>query len=125
MLRPLTALILAALASALLTGCYSPGGGVFPRSGGGMTYYSTENTPTTITLVDTRSGEELFTLDIPIGKQFVVDFDDGEGDDPEQTPDLMRYQIFDIGTSIGSLENSMTVPNRFSRRLDITIRDVN
>ena len=56
------------------------------------------------------------------GKQLVVDFETGNGDDLVETPDLMRWEIFDIGTGWGALNNAMTVPNRWSRRLDVAIR---
>ena len=57
-----------------------------------------------------------------MGKQLTLDFKTGDGDDPVATPDLMRYEIFPIGTSIGRLRNSLTVPNQYSRRIDVDYR---
>ncbi|HWB19674.1 MAG TPA: hypothetical protein VG711_05185 [Phycisphaerales bacterium] len=110
------------LSSALITGCYSPEGGWLPHSGGPVTYYSTEEYPKTITLVDTRTNEVLFTMDVPVGKQLSIDFDAGQGDDPVNTPDLMRYSVWDIGTMYGRLGNSLSVPNASCRRVDMSIR---
>ena len=57
-----------------------------------------------------------------MGKQLTLDFQEGEGDDPDRTPDLMVYQIFDLGTSIGKLRNSVTVPSSYCRRIDVDYR---
>jgi hypothetical protein len=105
-----------------LSGCHSPKGGMMPASWGTSTYYSTEISPKTITLIDIRTEEEIFVMDIPVGKQLTLDFREGMGDDPVYTPDLMRYQVFDIGTRVGRLRNSLTVPNAVSRRIDVEIR---
>ncbi len=109
-----------AVASAM-TGCYSPGGGMMPYTGAPTTYYSTERMPKTVTLVDTRNGEVVFAMEIPVGKQLTIDFDEGTGDDPVHRPDLMRYQVFPIGTTFGRLRSSMSVPNAWSRRIDVDV----
>ena len=121
MLRWQKATILTA-SVAFLAGCYSPGGGWFPYTGGATTYSSTETRPTTVTIVDTRTGEAIFAMDIPVGRQLTIDFDEGSGDDPIDAPDLMRYELFVIGTTYGGLDNSMTVPNANCRRIDVTFR---
>jgi len=105
-----------------LSACHSPSGGIMPFSGGSATYWSTESMQKTVTLVDLRTGEELFKMDIPAGKQLVLDFDAEEGDDNVYTPDRMRYEMMERGEKTGKLSNSMTVPNHASRRLDVTLR---
>lgn len=105
-----------------LGGCYTPSGGLFPSGGGPLTYYSTETSPKTVKIIDMRSMEEVFVIDIPAGKQLVLDFDKGGGDDPVNTPDLLRYEVNDIGTTAGTLHNAMTVPNGASRRIDVYLR---
>jgi hypothetical protein len=62
-------------------------------------------------------------MDVPAGKQLTLDFVPDEGDDPVYTPDLMRYQVWDIGTSSGRLRNSLTVPTASSIRIDVHYRD--
>jgi hypothetical protein len=109
-----------------LTGCqmYKPGGNAFfngPDSA--ATWLSTEEFPKTVTLIDTRSGERLFVMEIPVGKKLVIDFIEGSGDNPAITPDLMMWEVFASDVGYGPLSNSMTVPNGWSRRLDMTIRD--
>jgi len=106
----------------VLTGCYSPAGGWLPRTGGAITYESTEESPKTITLIDLRTEEAVFTMDIPVGKQLTIDFEAGDGDDPVNTPDLMSYAVLDRGSNFGRLNNSISVPNAASRRINMTIR---
>ena len=119
LIRSLTAV---AVAVAALSGCYTPQGGIMPYTGGPSTYVSNEQFPATVTLVDTRTDEPFFSIEIPPGKQLVLDFVDGGGDDPVATPDLMRYQIFARGTSTGKLRQALTVPNAASRRIDVDYR---
>lgn len=110
------------LAVSILPGCHSPRGGFMPASFGSTTYHSTETSPKTITMIDLRTDEEIFVMDIPPGKQLTLDFVPDGGDDPVYTPDLMRYQVWDIGTSWGRLRNSMTVPPASARRIEVSIR---
>jgi hypothetical protein len=109
-------------AGVALPGCHSPRGGAMPASFGTHTYESRETSPKTVRLIDIRTDEEIFVMDIPVGKQLTLDFRAGMGDDPVYTPDLMRYQLFDIGTRFGRLRSSMTVPSAQVRRLELEIR---
>ncbi len=106
-----------------LAGCHLPGGGLLAGTGSSMTYYSTEFRPTTITLVDTRTDEPFFSIEIPVGKQLTLQFHEGTGHDPLASPDLMTYSFFGIGTTVGRLRESLSVPNALSRRLDVSYRD--
>jgi len=106
----------------LLTGCHGPGGALMPYTGASQTYVSTEMQPKNVRVVDNRSGEVLFDMEIPVGKQLTLDFVANRGDDPVYTPDLLRWQIFDAGTRIGGLRNSMSVPAGVSRRIEVDLR---
>jgi hypothetical protein len=102
---------------------YTPGGNPFTNSPtSAATWVSNEEFPKTVTLVDTRSGEHLFVMVIPVGKKLVIEFVKDGGDNMVFTPDLMTWQIFPHNVQYGPLSNSLTVPNRWSRRLDVTIR---
>lgn len=107
----------------LLGGCHRPQGALVPYPGGSLTYYSTEDQPKSVTVVDTRSDEVVFAMDIPVGKQLSMNFQADAGDDPVERPDLMRYEIWDIGTRYGRLRNTVTVPNANSRRVDMYLRN--
>ena len=115
-----SALLIVAVAA--LAGCFRPQGSIFSHTGEAATYYSTDDLPTTVTLVDTRTDEPFFSLEIPVGKQLTLDFDEGGGDDSVETPDLMRYQVFPLGTRMGRLTNALTVPDRYGRRIDVSYR---
>jgi len=117
----LTTIILAS-STFLLAGCYGPGGGVYPYSGGGYTYVSSEMRPVTIEVIDTRTEEPFFKFEIPPGKQLTMNFIEGEGDDPVERPDRMVYAIFDAGTATGRLTNQLTCPPMGSRRIDYRLR---
>jgi hypothetical protein len=119
---PARTLQLITAATLLMVGCYNPRGAFYPYVGQAATYWSTESKPTTITILDTRTMEPFFTVEIPVGRQLVLDFKEGDGDDNAQTPDLMRYEVFKVGTTTGTLRNALTVPDRFSRRIDVTYR---
>ena len=122
MLKNACMLMIALAATTAMTACHSPSGGFMSHTGGSHTYVSTERMQKTITVIDTRSGEPVFSIDIPVGKQLTMDFDEGMGDDPVNTPDLLRYEIWDAGTRFGRLRNSITVPNASSRIIEVQVR---
>ena len=115
-----TALLLAA---ALLTGCYAPDGGFMPGSGRGFVYESTPMRPLTISVIDTRTQEPFFVMEIPPGKQLTFNFLQGGGDDPVLTPDRMTYAVWDNGTQFGHMDNQLTCPPASCRRIDVEIRE--
>jgi hypothetical protein len=114
--------IAAVVAGGALAACHTPGGGIMPFTGGSHTFYSTETRPVTVELVDLRNKQVVFRMDIPPGRQLSLDFRAGEGDDPVYTPDLMRYHVWEVGTTTGRLRNSLTVPAAWARRLDVSYR---
>ena len=100
-------------------GCYSPGGALLPFSGQAIVYVSTEMKQPSVELIDLRSDDVIFRMDVPPGKQLVIYFVPGDGDDPALRPDLMQYDLQDAGTSTGRLQNSITVPAATARRIDV------
>lgn len=116
---------IAGLSACLLTACKMPG-----YSAGGPqasldqhTFPSTPDAPQTVTLVDWTTGEVIWTVDVPVGKQVTVRFYEGsqQRNDPRR-PDLMRWEIQDRGTEYGELDNVLPVPASIHRRLDVTLR---
>jgi hypothetical protein len=114
--------VLGLCASASLTACHTPGGGLFAHAGGPETVISTDTMQKSVRMVDLRSGEVFFAMDIPPGKQLTFDFDRDAGDDPVYTPDFLYWEVKDIGDKFGRLDNTLTVPNAASRRVDIYVR---
>jgi len=105
-----------------LAGCnvYRPGGSM--RSNDTFTFISNEYYPVTITLVDVRTGEPVWTADVPVGKQLTFRFHEAQYPDNPANPDAMRWQFFDRPTRGGELNSVMACPDKYSRRMDVTIR---
>lgn len=87
-----------------------------------MVYVSRPHEPKTITLMDTRTGEALWTMDVPVGRKLVIDFEEGLAGNTPDRPDLMRWELMKESDLIGRLDNAMPVPMADSRRLDMSLR---
>jgi hypothetical protein len=116
-------MVVSALGALVPVGCFSPHGPIMNYSGAPHTYHSTETRPKTVTITDTRTMEEVWTLEIPPGKQLTFDFVKGEGDDPVMRPDLLRWQVLDLGSTTGRLRNTAPVPSSACRRVDVRFRE--
>ncbi len=121
-MRHLLSLLACIVALASLGGCYSPDGGLAPSTGRGWTYISTPMKPISVAVVDTRTQEAFFAMDIPPGKQLTFNIVEGGGDDPVYTPNRLVYSIFEPGTQIGTLDNQLTAPPMSCVRIDVSIR---
>ncbi|MBM4101382.1 MAG: hypothetical protein FJ256_03850 [Phycisphaerae bacterium] len=119
-----TPLAVAALAASCLCGCYSTDGAFMPSTGRGFTYVSTPTQPVTVTLVDTRTNESFYKMDIPAGQQLTFRFSDGTStsDSAKALPVTMSWGMWIAGDQVGSLSNQMTAPPASCRRIDITYR---
>ncbi len=113
-------LIIALLST--LASCYSPSGGFMPSSGRGYTYISTSMRAVIISIVDVRTEEAFFTMEIPPGQQLTFNFLEGGGDDPVYTPDRMVWAVWVAGEENGKLDNQLTCPPAAARRIDYDIR---
>ena len=110
------------MTTALLTGCYAPDGGFMPSSGRGFTFISTPTRPVTVTLVDTRSQEMFFKMDIPAGKQLTFKFIEGSGSGSRAEPTKMIWEMWEAKTEFGELDNQLICPPASCRRIDVTYR---
>lgn len=109
----------AALSTLAASGCYREGGNLW--SNDTHVYVSTSWQPKTISLVDTRTEEIVWSIDVPVGQQLVVSFEKGDGKG-DVTPDAMEYGVMDAGELSGGLTDAVDVPGRGDRRLDMTLR---
>ncbi len=109
----------AAIGAAGLSGCYTEGGP--GRSADTFTYISRSWQPWTIGLVDTRTGEEMWSVDVPVGQQLVVRFLRGK-DRAAMFPDSMDWDLMKAGRRYGTLEHSLPVPGGDVRLLKPTLR---
>lgn len=83
-------------------------------------YPSTTDLPQTVTVIDTRSGQAIWSKDIPVGQQLVMRFYAEKGDDPTN-PDRLDWQLMPIGAG-GQMNNRFFVPPASSRRIDTAFR---
>lgn len=105
-----------------LGGCHGPGGALIGYTGASQTYASTTWSPKTVRVLDLRTNETVFEVDVPVGQQLTIDFIEEGGDDPVYTPSRMRYQIWEVGTRTGKLQNSLTVPSAKDRLVVVDVR---
>ncbi|MFG0328610.1 MAG: hypothetical protein ACF8PN_01820 [Phycisphaerales bacterium] len=113
--------LLAIVTVPFLNGCYSQGGNRGYK-GSPHSWISTTNQPLTLTLVDIRSGEELWTMDIPVNHKLVTRFRRGGGDDPINRPDRLDYELMDLRHRTGGLNSSISVPASHARRWESSVR---
>ena len=88
------------------------------------TYISTEWSPKTVTLVDVRTLEEIWSADVPVGQKLVIRFYPNKSKDNIHNPDAMRWQIYPAGQTASLLDNQMPVPAPESRRIEWELRAV-
>ncbi|GJQ29201.1 MAG: hypothetical protein HBSAPP03_10850 [Phycisphaerae bacterium] len=92
--------------------------------GGHEAYHfpSSAHQPQTITLVDTRTGESVWSQEVPVGKQLNMrfmrrgDIADGQGWDE------MRWSISDVGRDQSGTPSTMRVPPPSERRIETHVR---
>lgn len=112
------AALASSLAIGLQSGCHHQGGSLW--SDDKHTYVSTPWRPWTVTLTDTRTGEAVWSMDVPVGKQLVLQFRKGSGPN-EFKPDMMDWSVMEPKRG-GRLRNQIAVPPASARRLDPVLR---
>ncbi|MBL0921506.1 MAG: hypothetical protein IBJ10_05185 [Phycisphaerales bacterium] len=121
--RRLGAALLCGAFLALGGGCYFEGGSM--SSADRFTYASTSWQPKTISVIDTRTGETIWSMDVPVGRKLVIDFNEAPSseinDDPSR-PDIMLWDIMENDRYFGALANKVRVPGPGLRRVDVTLR---
>lgn len=107
--------------SGVLSGCYTEGGPGY--SADQHVYVSRPWQPYTVTLRDTRTSQEFWSCDVPVGKKLIVKFVDDQGTNDQYTPDLMSWALVDEDRETGvSLASSIPVPPANARRLETVLR---
>lgn len=122
-LRSTAALALAMASVLTLAGCYSTETTLFSTTTGSFSYASTAMRPVTITIIDIRTEEPVFKMDVPVGQQLSFHFDETGGDDPVLRPAKMSWSMWESGNSFGSLTNTLSVPARDARRIEYSLRN--
>ncbi|MHC4975021.1 MAG: hypothetical protein ACYTF7_00265 [Planctomycetota bacterium] len=109
------------LAGCLKANSFQPSSNWYLAARGLSTYESTSWMPQTVTIVDARSGEAIWSVDVPVGQQVTIDFNEGGGTD-DYYPDTMRWGFFRAGTGKGPLPYRMEVPPAGARVIEPTLR---
>lgn len=116
--------LLASLAATAFLGCEGVPGN-FPggthASIDKFVYQSTSELPQTVTIVDTRSGQAVWSKDIPVGRQLVIRFYAEKSDDPAN-PDRMDWQLMQMRQGGTDLSNHVFVPPANARRIETAFR---
>jgi hypothetical protein len=106
--------ILGAVILGALAGC---------RTQESYSYVSTTHLPQTVTLLNTRTGESIWSQEIPVGRQLNITFVNRPDRADSQGWDEMRWSLTDIGNGLGGQTSTIRVPPPSERRLDVTVRD--
>ena len=123
--RPTRALITLAIAGAALassSGCYWEGGPLY--SADRFAYVSRTWEPKTVTVVDTRTGEALWSIDVPVGQRLVIGFRAAPKnvEKNDWLPDVMQWDLMPESRISGALTNQIRVPPSSARRVDWKLR---
>lgn len=122
--RLITTLGLCGVLAAGLTagGCWSPGGRL--ASFDQYLFESTSLDPTTITIVDSRTGQAVWSYDVPVDKALAINFIDDVRTDTNEYPDNMEWGVWPR-LSTGNLytrqpldQPVVNVPSAAYRRID-------
>jgi len=124
-LSPAVPTVLLLLLTITLGGCVfwlQPGSQGYDHSK--HVWTSTDTLPKTVRLVDTRSDEVLWEIDIPADHWLVTRIKPGraKGGDP-QYPDLMKFRIVEANRIWAHLPNKVDVPPEGARRWESIIRE--
>ncbi|MBL8991376.1 MAG: hypothetical protein JNJ48_07330 [Phycisphaerae bacterium] len=126
--RATIAVLLCAAAAA--GGCWAPGGPGY--SGDQYCYESHSYQPWTVSIIDTRTGQTVFSMDVPVGRELVFKFYEERGDkvgvgerDPSPIyPDMMKWDLWPKGQRYGEPQKTLSVPAAEHRRIDSKLRKV-
>lgn len=87
-----------------------------------FTYVSRPYEAKTISVIDTRTQEVVFSMDVPVGQQLTVNFEDMEKNKDKYMSGIMKWAVMPAGNRYGTLRNRVDVPPPHSRRIDVDIR---
>jgi hypothetical protein len=87
-----------------------------------FTYESTPDTPKTIRVLDLGTNSVLWTIQVPVGQQVVIRFNENPKSTDPNRPDLMWWELMEMGNEHRQLHNSMPAPPSYLRRIDVELR---
>lgn len=112
-------LVIAALGST--AGCWRPGGR--GMSVDAYTYISTAFEPKTVSVIDTRTGQTIWSYDVPVGRQLDIEFFENDEHKDANLPDIIKWRETYAGNTLGTLSGqSVAMPPASARRIDLKLR---
>ncbi len=87
-----------------------------------ISYRSDTWSPKTVTLRDTRTGESIVTVDVPVGKQLNLWFEKDVNTAEKDGADVLHYSVTAWGEKSTIPGSTITVPPPSARRLEWTER---
>ena len=109
------------LASTLLGGCSNLSGMGLSGSYDDFVFASDAMSPKTVSLVDTRTKQTVWSMEVPVGRQIKISF--SAGTDPKvYMPDTMRVTEGKANTNAREFLTRIPCPGPESRRLDWALR---
>jgi hypothetical protein len=90
-------------------------------------YVSTPWQPKTVSVIDTVSGETVWSVDVPVGQRLAMQFREnrrgstGEAVDPSR-PDVLQWELMPASREHGELHNQIAVPASHTRRVEMKLR---
>jgi hypothetical protein len=111
----------------LLSGMATGVGGCYFEGGPGWSadrakIVSTSLQPKTWSVMDTRTGQTVLTVEIPVDSALVYDFNSGGGDPARGMPDTLLWDIWPLGQAFGQPQRRIVVPPADSRRTEWVLR---
>lgn len=85
-------------------------------------YDSDAMSPKTISLLDTSSGETVWTIDVPVGQKLELKFEKRPNVAEEDGFDTMVWTLSKAATDPKGRPNTVRVPPPSQRRLEMTLR---
>lgn len=123
--RPVSVFAAAAglAAVSLVAGCsWTPGGSAWSLDR--YTYESSAYQPQTVSIVDTRTQQVVRTWEIPVGKKLQMEFFTDVAGGTSDSPDKLDFDLCDAASDWSTPTQSMFVPPRWARRVDMKLRPV-
>lgn len=116
------AVIILAAWAATAAGCYTEGGSHISLDR--QVWVSRAFSPITASVIDARTGEAIWSVDVPVGQKVVFDFrgpNSNPANDPVY-PDIMDWNVMPEHSQTTPLSRSVPVPSRDARRIEMTLR---
>ncbi len=89
-----------------------------------QTFESTPYRPQTVTLVNSATGEKVWTCDVPVGQKLEIAFKNKAPRGRELGYDEMTWVLSGAASKETGKKNSVKVPPDTSRRLEVSLRPI-